>query len=433
MPTTRSLAFAAFLLSLAAACAPAPPAERPSPATLPPLEPGLAHYAATLTLDPVGGALAARYRTTWIVAEGRADTVPFVLNSGLTLDSIRGPAYAGHRAEPSPAWEGWTHLLVALRGVEPGDTVALEFHYGGAPEVPGRRLAADGVELNLDAMWHPVSATFDQSIVGELRLALPEGWTLVSGGEPRREAGDVVVRSTIPLPDVAFLAAPGLSRLASERYEVYHRDAPEAARRVLDAAAWCGDFLDGEFGRTRPLPSGRVVIAGREEGGGYARVNYIVLNEVPAQERSLVHYLCHELAHFWTDVGDFMSPDHWMSEAFAEYAAARAVRARYGEEAFVEMIERWEGLGRTHGPVWTAEAPRRPNEMVMYRRAPALLYRLEERVGREVFDRFFQRYMIEEVRTTRQLLDHLREVAGPEATEWFIAELGRSPEPSPSP
>jgi dienelactone hydrolase len=58
-------------------------------------------------------------------------------------------------------------------------------------------------------------------------------------------------------------------------------------------------------------------------------------------------------------------------------------------------------------------------------KAPWLLSRLEERIGTPAFDELLTHYMVEDVRTTRQLLTRLAEIAGPETEAWFREELGR--------
>jgi hypothetical protein len=217
-------------------------------------------------------------------------------------------------ARPSDIFHLGAHLQEDAHGVlgEP------EFSADGIGGI-----SAAWVELNLDAMWQPVVATFDRRMAGVLRVELPEQWDLVSSGTVTREGDAFVVRSTVLLSDVPFVAAPRLSRVRAAGFEVSYRVDDEAAAAVLVAADACASYLNREFGDARPLPPGRIVIADRP-GGGYARTNYIVLNEVSADRRGLHHYLCHELAHFWSDSEDFRSPEHWMSEAFAEYVAARA-------------------------------------------------------------------------------------------------------------
>lgn len=92
------------------------------------------------------------------------------------------------------------------------------------------------------------------------------------------------------------------------------------------------------------------------DGPGYARKNYIVLSQINPDDTTGLHYfLCHELAHYWTPSPGPFSPDHWMSEAFAEYVAVRYLREHFGEEPFNDSVDRWEEMGRAHGPVWTPE------------------------------------------------------------------------------
>ena len=106
-----------------------------------------------------------------------------------------------------------------------------------------------------------------------------------------------------------------------------------------------------------------------------------------------------------------------------EYAAAIVVRERFGNGGYNKQVAQWEEAGRASGPVWTPESTKRASGAAMYRKAPYLLHRLEERIGTERFRRFFTRYMTEDVRTTPELLERLREVAGAETASWFREQL----------
>jgi hypothetical protein len=139
---------------------------------------------------------------------------------------------------------------------------------------------------------------------------------------------------------------------------------------------------------------------------------------------ALQQFVCHEVAHFWTRSPGSFSPDHWMSEAFAEYAAAMVVRERHGEEAFARLRARWSS-GSTTGAVWTPASTQRPTYQQMYRRAPALLAQLEERLGRTRFATLITRYMVDGVSSTSVLLDHVSAIGGAEVATWFAAELAK--------
>ncbi len=116
-----------------------------------------------------------------------------------------------------------------------------------------------------------------------------------------------------------------------------------------------------------------------------------------------------------------------MSEAFGEFVAGRFLREHFGEEVYERRVEEWREQGRDYGPVWTPEAVDRPSPQVMYSRGPWILHRLEARIGSRSMDRFVARHMIQDLRMTRQLLDALEAVAGPDAEAWFRQELKRTP------
>ena len=392
---------------------------------------GRAVYDSEVRVDPEAASLSARSTLRYIADENTAAKAAFLLNRGLTLEAVRGAAVRSFRSAPFETTPSWNLIEVELDRVSPGDAVTLEIAYSGKPEFSSDNIngiSSDWVELNIDSQWYPVFSTLDQQMTGVLRVGLPSDWEVVASGSASLEDGFHVIRNTVPQVDVAFAAAPSLEQTSSRVATVYAREHdPRVAAAVLEAAESCGNYLDQRFGSQDPLPQAKLVLAGRT-GPGYARKNYIVLSRVNPDERQGLHrFLCHELAHYWTRSAGSRSPHHWMTEAFAEYASGAYIRERFGEPAFHTMVAQWETAGRDHGPVWTPESTKRPSGMVMYRRAPYLLHRLEERIGKEAFDRFVARYMSGDVRTTPALLDTLRDIAGPEAELWFRQELASGP------
>ncbi|MHB1328690.1 MAG: M1 family aminopeptidase [Gemmatimonadales bacterium] len=178
-------------------------------------------------------------------------------------------------------------------------------------------------------------------------------------------------------------------------------------------------------------------------GTGYARKNYIVLSSGdPDSTERLSNFACHEISHYWTRLTAAMSPDYWLSETMAEYAAAMYLRDRAGQAAFDRRHVIWEEGGRSAGPVWTPEMTGRQPQAAAYRRGPYLLAQLEKRIGTERFERFIEGYLADGIRSTAPLLDHLTVVAGADAATWFRAKLAvvgvspqharRSPNHSPA-
>jgi hypothetical protein len=413
------------------ATAQSPPLPEGSPVPLMPAEAGAPTFAARVLPDPETGRLSALWRVGFVAGEETAEEVAFVLASGMEVHRVEGERVRGFRALDLDEGAPFRTHLVELEGIRPGDGVELEFAYSGPPHAGSdgmARLDEGWIELMLDAFWFPLFASFDQQMRGTLRIHLPEAWTVISGAPTRFEEGAHVVDFPVPGVDAHFAAAPALERLEAEGFVLLHRGAdPGQVALVLEAARDCSSWLNSRFGRDNPLRDMRIVITEREQVA-YHRDNFISVDGGGFDSLQDAHTLfCHEMAHHWARSAGFMSPDHWMSEAFAEYEMARFVRARHGVEAFESMIARWEEAGRSAGPVWTPELAGRPSFVLMYRRAPVLLARLEERIGEEAFGRFVERYMTEGVVRTEALLQVLAQVAGDGARRWFQGELERGP------
>jgi hypothetical protein len=59
----------------------------------------------------------------------------------------------------------------------------------------------------------------------------------------------------------------------------------------------------------------------------------------------------------------------------------------------------------------------------MYRRAPALLAQLEERLGAKRFEQLMARYMVVGVTSTAVLLELVSAIGGAETAAWFAEAL----------
>lgn len=392
-------------------------------------EPGRPVYRGTAEVDLERGRLDAEWRIRFVVDSSRMERATFLLNSGFDLDSLSGSAVDTFRVAAFEQIGHFDRLTVDLADeVRPGSTVELRVAYGGEPEMPDggiNRIDSTWVELGADAGWHPIFLPIDQMVRAEVELDLPEGWSVVASGNVSDEGEGFRLRNTLPLPDIAFAAAPSLDTASAGRFTVFHTGADSSrVQRSLSAASWAASHLNRRFGARDSLSSAKLVIAPRD-GPAYARKNYLVsaLGSESRPDRELVRHFCHELAHFWSTAADPASPHNWLNESFAELVAGHCVRARYGGAAYDSVLANWRSSAEGQPPVWTPDASGRPPGPVSYSKGPLLLHRLEGRIGEETFDRFVTRYMVERVRTTPELLSILEDVAGSGARSWFEEAL----------
>jgi hypothetical protein len=380
-----------------------------------------------VAIDPDSQLLTGHWSIRFAADSTTEDSVALLLNRGLAVSRVAGPNVAGFASRLSDGDQILT-VRFATR-LTPGADGRIDLEYSGVPAFGSdgiNRISPTWVELGLDSYWLPVFADYRKRIAGQVRIDLPPGWNAVASGTITRDGNHLVLTTGIPLIDIAFSASPTLRHTDAANASVFWTtpDSPTVAR-VLATAESCRQYLNARYGAADSLPAVRLVLAPRT-GPGYARRNYIALTDagaVPAP--ALGGYICHEFAHFWSSAANSSGPENWLNEGMAEYVSSRYVRAAFGQAQYDSIVARWQKMSAGQPPIWTPESTKRPSAQVSYRKAPFLLSRLEERIGADKMDQFVQRYMVERIRTTPQLLAALEEVAGAETAAWLRAELAR--------
>lgn len=387
----------------------------------------VAAYLGGVAVDPVSQKLTARWSIRFVADSATGDSVVFLLNRGLAVSRLVGQNVAGFA---SGLRNGDQVVTIRFAShIAPGAEERIDLEYSGVPVFGSdsiNRISPTWVELGLDSYWLPVFADYRKRIAGQVRIELPPGWNAVASGSIGRDGNSLVLATGIPLIDIAFSASPTLRHTDAASASVFwtRPDSPTVAR-VLETAESCRRYLNTRYGASDSLPSVRLVLAPRI-GPGYARRNYIALTDaaaVPAP--ALGGYICHEFAHFWSSAANSSGPENWLNEGMAEYVSSRYVRATFGKPQYDSTVARWQRMSAGQPPIWTSETTKRPSAQVAYRKAPFLLSQLEERMGTEKMDQLLQRYMVQRIRTTPQLLSALEDVAGAETAAWFRAELAR--------
>lgn len=157
---------------------------------------------------------------------------------------------------------------------------------------------------------------------------------------------------------------------------------------------------------------------------------------VIAGDKSLVALISHELAHSWSGnlVTNATWRDFWLNEGFTTYIERRIQEEIYGRrrsemEFAVEIGEletEMKGLPPEDQKLAIDLAGRDPDDgvtQVPYIKGALLLRKLEEKYGRERFDRFvrgyFDKFAFESI-TTEQFVEELRRVfPGEDVSRWL--------------
>jgi hypothetical protein len=308
----------------------------------------------------------------------------------------------------------------------PVEREALQTAPGESPGTYGANISTglSGEELNLERVlvytnrsaWYPQGSADDHA-TADVTVDMPAGYTAVTGGD--RVSASIedqrsVVRYSQKLPGRYISLAVGRLAQVEERTEAepalrgfsVNRTRSEV-HETLERARAILSFYAGEFGPC-PYPSLSVVLIEGLTPGGHSPPGMVVVSRRPPLLRAALaqdpgdfsdvpdFFLAHELAHQWWGhgVAGKNYHDRWISEAFAQYAAALWVRQSRGEKPFREILDRfadWAFRGNGAGPISLGNRLGRVTEdprafrSVVYDKGAYVLHMFRGLVGEEAF------------------------------------------------
>jgi aminopeptidase N len=224
--------------------------------------------------------------------------------------------------------------------------------------------------------WYPQGPPDDYA-TAVVRTDAPEGYAGVTGGRlvsMRTVDGRTHAEYRLDHPGkyvtvaIGRLASVGAQEIPGIRVEAYAvpRLRRMAQERLSDAMAILR-FYSAEFGPA-PYPLLNLVFTESRVPGGHSPPGMVVvavrpmllkgsLRDDPASFPDIPDYfLAHELAHQWWGhgVSGQNYRERWISEGFAQYAAALWVRESRGEATFRSMLSRFAKWGLRYadeGPI----------------------------------------------------------------------------------
>lgn len=267
--------------------------------------------------------------------------------------------------------------------------------------------------------WYPRPANEDFAPM-RATFVTPEDWLAVTGGDlvsERHEQGHVQTEYRLDQPGKFFSAIVG--RLE----DVGLRQEGEQAVRGFSTARTRGEmperlratqeilgFYAERFGPC-PYPRLNLTVAEERTPGGHSPPGLLYVHERPLLLRARPlpedpanfsdlrdFFLAHEAAHQWWGQG--VAPanyrERWLSEAWAQYAAALWIRSRQGEGGFRRMMDRmarWAVRFDSMGPIHLGHrlghltADPRIYRAIVYDKGAWVLHMLRGLLGDEAFFR----------------------------------------------
>jgi hypothetical protein len=294
--------------------------------------------------------------------------------------------------------------------------------------------------------WYPQAGTDDYA-TARLRLDVPDDWSALTGGvrlASKREGGRHLQEYRQDLPAKYITVVVG--RFQEVGHKIDEGRTLEAfglvrtrseAERTLEQASDILHFFESEFG-PYPYETLRLAVVEGITPGGHSPPGLVILSRRPPLARGELRddpatfwdmpgfFFAHELAHQWWGhaVAGQNYRERWVSEGFAQYAAALWMRHSRGEEAFTNVLRRlgrWalreNGAGPIHLGHRLGHVAGDPQILraIVYNKAAYVLHMLRGIVGEEAFrkaaQRLQERYRFGKV-GTMQVQEVLEEASG---------------------
>lgn len=260
--------------------------------------------------------------------------------------------------------------------------------------------------------WFPHQDTPAIRVTYNANITTPENLlALMSADNDPKTERDGNYQFTMPQPIVPYLIAIAVGDFSF--HEISDRSGIYAESSVLKKAAW-------EFGNTEDMIEKTEGMYGDYAWGRYdllvmppsfpfggmehARLSFITPTVITG-DRGLVQLISHELAHSWS--GNYVTNrtwrDLWLNEGFTKYVENRVIESVFGKERanmelVISMHEVEENLVSLEPQAQILAIDLRgqhPDAVfthIPYAKAQLFLVFLEQRVGRDTFDKFVNTY-----------------------------------------
>ncbi|OFV99911.1 MAG: hypothetical protein A3H28_10325 [Acidobacteria bacterium RIFCSPLOWO2_02_FULL_61_28] len=371
------------------------------------------HYVIEADLEPATHELKAKVQAR-VQALETVSTVEFELNPNLFPTNVTGED--GRPLSVQRDSSG-LKLRVSLGRPLPKDqTATISFELEGQladaehSPVEGVQLAYIGEEgsyLLYPARWFPVSGYATNRYTAELRVTVPAGFQVVSGGkaQPSAPQGNKVQYSfSFDRPQfagsIAVLAQPPeVVQAEGQTMKVYFaQDRREMARAYGEAAAQMVNFFSSKFGPP-PVANLSIIEIDDRSLGGYAGPEVIFLASRAIGSQLNTRLLAQEVAQQWWRglVSPATRADLWLDHGLATYSEALYLEHLGGEPALQERLREMSIDALLHDTIPIRGAGRLTEfspayKSLLYDKSGYALHMLRWMIGDEAFFKMLQQF-----------------------------------------
>lgn len=182
------------------------------------------------------------------------------------------------------------------------------------------------------------------------------------------------------------------------------------------------NFYNSKFGSKNINNKFNILVAPRIKGGGYCRDNLIVLSEKEFKEEDLIHFMAHEMAHFWWNKANVTTWEDWLNESFAEYSSWLYIEYAFGKKKYNNLIDYYKKTIASYPPIMGMD--RNDSKAYIARAKGALiLHEFRKVYGDYEVKKIFTILDGLEVKCTDKLINEVKLILGKKQADFIYNKL----------
>lgn len=288
------------------------------------------------------------------------------------------------------------------------------------------RLTKEWIELGIYSPWFPLYEGMELTVF-DVNIRIKEGYQIINA---KKYKDFFRISQSVPSVDCTILASNSFKQISCDQNSsdiniFYTDDNHEGTAQQINHYSKKILNIYRRFGQLENQTLS-IVIAPRENGGGYSRPGLIVLmpSDDEEDETDYFKFIAHEIAHlWWCKAKETNTYEDWLNESFAEFSALLALREVFGEEAFNSKIQIYTQSTKNLPPIMNMDRGSDKAHKMLYMKGPLILNELEKNIGKEKFEELLSEIYISNIDTTDKFLNKLLAITNKEVKENFNSLL----------
>ncbi|MHC5310987.1 gluzincin family metallopeptidase [Myroides sp. LJL116] len=280
------------------------------------------------------------------------------------------------------------------------------------------------IELSLYTGWFPINLN-DQNYSYKLSFKIPENYQVISPGNISKQKDRTLISNQDNYIDIPVILSDKFQVFTGKNKTIKFYGtglSQEQINTIQHTSDNVYNFYESIFGQN---DSQNLIVAinSFEHPMSYARKGFISLSLNSELTPSDKKTLAHEIGHLWWNNASFGTYEDWLNESFAEFSTIKWMQEKLSKNDFDDFLIEYELASQESFKV-SQLTPSDPNwYSTVYLKYPYILYKLEQKIGKDNMVNFLKSTYTQRISTTQDLLKTLCIYADQNTLKQFKKEI----------